>query len=50
MSKTLKILSRPNCNAEEYGRWSVRDLLGTDFEAKIDEYSHSVGKDWSMFK
>ena len=36
--------------ATVYWKQSVRDLLGTDFEAKIDEYPHSVGKDWSMFK
>ena len=28
MSKTLKILSRPKGNAEEYGRWSVNPYLG----------------------
>ena len=28
MSKTLKILSRPQGNAEEYGRWSVNPYLG----------------------
>ena len=28
MSKTLKILSRPKGNAEEYGRWSVNAYLG----------------------
>jgi DNA repair photolyase len=28
MSKTLKILSRPNGNAEEYGRWSVNPYKG----------------------
>ena len=36
--------------ATVYWKQSVRDLLGTDFESKIDEYPHSVGKDWSMFK
>ena len=35
--------------ATVYWKQSVRDLLGTDFEAKIDEYPHSVGKGWSMF-
>ena len=35
--------------ATVYWKQSVRDLLGTDFESKIDEYPHSVGKDWSMF-
>jgi hypothetical protein len=35
--------------ATVYWKQSVRDLLGTDFETKIDEYPHSVGKDWSMF-
>lgn len=35
--------------ATVYWKQSVRDLLGTDFEAKIDEYPHSVGKDWSIF-
>ena len=28
MSKTLKILSRPKGNAEEYGRWSVNPYIG----------------------
>ena len=28
MSKTLKILSRPQGNAEEYGRWAVNAYLG----------------------
>jgi len=28
MNKTLKILSRPQGNAEEYGRWSVNPYLG----------------------
>ena len=28
MSKTLKILSRPQGNAEEYGRWSVNAYIG----------------------
>jgi len=28
MSKTLKILSRPQGNAEEYGRWSVNACIG----------------------
>lgn len=28
MSKTLKILSRPKGNAEEYGRWAVNPYLG----------------------
>lgn len=28
MSKTLKILSRPQGNAEEYGRWAVNPYLG----------------------
>ena len=28
MSKTLKILSRPKGNAEEYGRWSVNAYIG----------------------
>ena len=28
MSKTLKILSRPQGNAEEYGRWSVNPYIG----------------------
>lgn len=28
MSKTLKILSRPNGNAEEYGKWSVNPYIG----------------------
>ena len=28
MSKTLKILSRPKGNAEEYGRWSVNPVVG----------------------
>ena len=28
MSKTLKILSRPKGNAEEYGKWSVNAYLG----------------------
>lgn len=28
MSRTLKILSRPKGNAEEYGRWSVNPYLG----------------------
>ena len=28
MSKTLKILSRPRGNAEEYGRWAVNPYLG----------------------
>jgi DNA repair photolyase len=28
MSKTLKILSRPRGNAEEYGRWSVNPYIG----------------------
>ena len=28
MSKTLKILSRPNGNAEEYGKWSVNAYIG----------------------
>lgn len=28
MSKTLKILSRPSGNAEEYGRWSVNAFVG----------------------
>ena len=36
--------------ATVYWKQSVRDLLGTDLETKIDEYPHSVGKDWSMFK
>jgi len=36
--------------ATVYWKQSVRDLLGTDLEAKIDEYPHSVGKGWSMFK
>ena len=36
--------------ATVYWKQSVRDLLGTDFESKIDEYPHSVNKDWSMFK
>ena len=36
--------------ATVYWKQSVRDLLGTDLEAKIDEYPHSVGKDWSIFK
>ena len=36
--------------ATVYWKQSVRDLLGTDIEAKIDKYPHSVGKDWSMFK
>ena len=36
--------------ATVYWKQSVRELLGTDFEAKIDEYPHSVGKGWSMFK
>ena len=36
--------------ATVYWKQSVRDLLGTDLEAKIDEYPHSVGKDWSMFE
>ena len=35
--------------ATVYWKQSVRDLLGTDLETKIDEYPHSVGKDWSMF-
>lgn len=35
--------------ATVYWKQSVRDLLGTDLEAKIDEYPHSVGKGWSMF-
>ena len=35
--------------ATVYWKQSVRDLLGTDLEAKIDGYPHSVGKDWSMF-
>lgn len=36
--------------ATVYWKQSVRDLLGTDLETKIDEYPHSVSKDWSMFK
>lgn len=28
MANTLKILSRPNGNAEEYGRWSVNPYIG----------------------
>lgn len=36
--------------ATVYWKQSVRDMLGTDFESKIDEYSHSVCKDWSLFK
>ena len=36
--------------ATVYWKQSVRDLLGTDLEAKIDEYPHSVGKGWSIFK
>lgn len=28
MSKALKILSRPNGNAEEYGKWSVNPYIG----------------------
>ena len=36
--------------ATVYWKQSVRDLLGTDFESKVDEYPHSVSKDWSMFK
>ena len=28
MSKTLKILSRPKGNAEEYGKWSVNPYIG----------------------
>jgi DNA repair photolyase len=35
--------------ATVYWKQSVRDLLGTDLEAKIDEYPHSVSKGWSMF-
>ena len=35
--------------ATVYWKQSVRDLLGTDFESKIDEYPHSVGKGWSNF-
>ena len=35
--------------ATVYWKQSVRDLLGTDLEAKIDEYPHSVGKGWNMF-
>ena len=35
--------------ATVYWKQSVRDLLGTDLETKIDEYPHSVGKDWSIF-
>lgn len=35
--------------ATVYWKQSVRDLLGTDLEAKIDEYPHSVSKDWSIF-
>ena len=35
--------------ATVYWKQSVRDLLGTDLETKIDEYPHSVSKDWSMF-
>lgn len=35
--------------ATVYWKQSVRDLLGTDLEAKIDEYPHSVGKNWNMF-
>jgi len=38
-----------NGKATVYWKQSVRDLLGTDLETKIDEYPHSVGKDWSMF-
>lgn len=36
--------------ATVYWKQSVRDLLGTDLEAKIDEYPQSVGKEWSIFK
>lgn len=32
MSKALKILSRPQGNAEEYGRWSVNPYLGCKHE------------------
>lgn len=35
--------------ATVYWKQSVRDLLGTDLETKIDEYPHSVGKGWSIF-
>ena len=35
--------------ATVYWKQSVRDLLGTDLDAKIDEYPHSVGKNWNMF-
>lgn len=35
--------------ATVYWKQSVRDLLGTDLETKIDEYPHSVGKNWNMF-
>ena len=43
------VMRMTNGKATVYWKQSVRDLLGTNLEAKIDEYPHSVGKEWNMF-